>query len=74
MITSRQSNTEIKAFAAEHNITDFKELESLFIQKLFKVLDTMPVNKTYVGKCMISSILFIRCHTSYLELDVTNIF
>jgi hypothetical protein len=47
----RESNTEIKEFAAANNITDFKELESLFIQKLFKVLDALPVNKTYVGKC-----------------------
>ena len=51
----RESNTEIQEFATKHNITDYKELESLFIQKLFAVLDALPSNKTYVG--MIASFL-----------------
>jgi hypothetical protein len=45
----RESNTEIQEFAEKHNITDYRELESLFIQKLFAVLNALPTNKTYVG-------------------------
>lgn len=43
-----ESNEQIKEYMHKNNLTDYKALESLFIQQLFGILDTFPINKTYV--------------------------
>jgi len=50
MIFSRESNPEIRKYMHDNNLTDYKVLESLFIQNLFKTLDELSSEKSYIGK------------------------
>ena len=49
----RLSNPDVIKFMKEHNMTGKPQLlEAMYLDKLFKIIETYPTNKNYAGMTM----------------------
>jgi hypothetical protein len=45
----RESNSAIVQFMTDQNITQAKQLETYYLSKLFKIIESNPAKKSYAG-------------------------
>ena len=67
------SNPDVVKFVQSHNMTDFRQLESYYVQKLLRIIESYPTNNGYIGKLLASDLIANSSEVAFAMTDKSTV-